>query len=83
LDQHDSNNDRGVRLVLPAPSADPLGEVKAGRFMNVGHKARFDPFLTIPESSMRRLTFKRALFDAAEHVHHAGIRLLRRIGVDR
>ena len=41
LDQHDSRNDRGTRIVLAALATDPLAEVKAGRFMNRGRTMRF------------------------------------------
>lgn len=42
LDQHDSRNDRRTRVVIGG-EGDPLAELKAGRFLNVGLTMRFDP----------------------------------------
>jgi hypothetical protein len=41
LDQHDSGNDRGTRVVLQRHGADPVAELKAGRFTNRGLTLRF------------------------------------------
>ena len=42
LDQHDSRNDRETRVVLTGDRVDdPLAELRAGRFVNVGRTMRF------------------------------------------
>lgn len=42
LDQHDSRNDRELRVVLPEAAADPIAELRAGRFTNLGRTMRMD-----------------------------------------
>ena len=41
LDQHDATNDRELRVVLDEPTDDPLGALRAGRFMNQGRTVSF------------------------------------------
>jgi len=43
LDQHDSRNDREVRIVLDDSTKDPIAEIKAGRFTNRGQTMSFGP----------------------------------------
>lgn len=83
LDQHDSSNDRELRLVLPAPTDDPLGEIKAGRHFNMGRTMRIDAHVSVPAAAMRKLTIRRRLFDIVEGMHERIMRGLHRIGVDR
>jgi hypothetical protein len=41
LDQHDAGNDRRTRVVLRRATADPVAELRAGRFTNQGLTLRF------------------------------------------
>lgn len=78
LDQHDSSNDREVRVRLTAPASDPLVEVRAGRFENIGRTMRFGP--TVPWSPLRlaTLTAARTAFDVMERTQDHVARRLRR-----
>jgi PHP domain len=66
LDQHDARNDRKTRVLLHAPSEDPLGELRAGRFMNVGRTMRFGARVAWPRWRLMGLVAARTLFDLAE-----------------
>jgi hypothetical protein len=67
LDQHDGRNDREVRVILNNPSAaEPLLEIKNGRFSNSGKTMRFDSRAAIPPARMRLLTAVRWAFDIGE-----------------
>src|SRR5579862_840759 len=43
LDQHNAANDRRTRVIVDAAAADPLAEIRAGRFQNQGLGMRFAP----------------------------------------
>jgi hypothetical protein len=43
LDQHNAANDRGARVVLAGPDADPLAAVRGGRFRSRGVMLGFRP----------------------------------------
>ncbi len=60
LDQHDSRNDREVRVILHDALGDCLSSMRAGRFLNVGRTMSFDP--TVPWSGRRLLFLRRARF---------------------
>jgi hypothetical protein len=66
LDQHDARNDRETRVVLDAPSTDPLGELRAGRFKNVGRTMRFGARAAWSRWRLMGLVAARALFDVVE-----------------
>src|SRR6185503_4686761 len=63
LDQHDCRNDRETRVILDADSADPMAELKAGRFRNRGRTMEFAP--SVPWSPLRiaALSGARWVFD--------------------
>ena len=66
LDQHDSRNDRETRVLIDSPVGDPLAQLRAGQFQNLGRTMRFGP--SVPWSGWRLtvLTVVRAAFDVIE-----------------
>lgn len=48
IDQHDSRHDRQTRVLVRDASADPLAELRAGRFLNCGRTMQIDPRLDWP-----------------------------------
>lgn len=80
LDQHDSRNDRGTRVILLDPDArDPLAELKAGRFVNRGATMEFPPRRPFGPVGLAALTGLRAGLDAVNFVHEHLVRALRRV----
>ncbi|HTC25111.1 MAG TPA: hypothetical protein VK688_12150, partial [Gemmatimonadales bacterium] len=80
LDQHDSRNDRGTRVVLLDPAApDPLVELKAGRFVNRGTTMEFPARQPFGPLGLAALTGLRAGLDAVNFVHERAVRALRRV----
>jgi len=79
LDQHDSSNDRGLRILVASDAPDPLGEIHAGRFTNLGHKMTFDAAASLTSSRMRRLRVQRRALDAVDGVHERIMRAIRRL----
>jgi hypothetical protein len=78
LDQHDSRNDRETRLQLLADGAlDPLEELRAGRFVNIGRTMRFPSRNPFGGGAMAGLTLLRAGLDAVNAVHERVSRTLR------
>lgn len=77
LDQHDSRNDREIRVRLQARSADPLGALRAGGFENIGRTMRFGP--TVPWSPPRlaTMTAVRTAFDLVERTQDRVARRMR------
>jgi hypothetical protein len=76
LDQHDASNDRGTRVVLARESAaDPLAEMRAGRFRNRGWTLTFGPRADWPPAGMAALTVVRSTFDAIERTHERLMRM--------
>ncbi len=73
LDQHDSRNDRGVRVIVYG-GPDPIAELKAGRFTNIGRTMRFDPSVGWSPFRLRALSVTRWAFD---HVERTQERLAR------
>jgi hypothetical protein len=63
LDQHDAANDRRTRVIVDAAAADPLGEIRAGRFSNEGFGMRFGSW---PASTLPLLEAVRFVFDRVE-----------------
>ena len=83
LDQHDSRNDREVRIMLSRGDADdPIAALRAGRFTNVGRGMRFDAQATFDDATMRKLFRKRRALDFVNKMHDRAMFALRRIGVD-
>ena len=66
LDQHDSANDRETRVTVLDGAADPLRELKAGRFMNSGRTMRFDPAVSWSPARLGAITVARWAFDRVE-----------------
>jgi predicted metal-dependent phosphoesterase TrpH len=66
LDQHDCRNDRETRVVVSAGASDPLLELRAGRFTNVGRTMRFGAAVRMSATEMRLLTLTRWAFDRLE-----------------
>jgi hypothetical protein len=78
LDQHDSRNDRGTRVVLLDPrAADPLAELKAGRFVNRGTTMDFAARAAFGPPRLAALTALRAGLDLVNFVHERSVRALR------
>jgi hypothetical protein len=66
LDQHDAANDRGTRVIVDAAAADPLAEIRAGRFQNKGVSLSFGPRLDWPAYGLPLLEATRFVFDRVE-----------------
>lgn len=81
LDQHDSRNDRGTRVILLDPEPrDPLAELKAGRFVNRGGTMEFAAKKPFGPLGLAALTGLRLGLDAVNFLHERGARALRRVG---
>jgi hypothetical protein len=70
LDQHDSRNDRETRVVLASPAPDPLGELRAGRFVNRGRTMAFDAHVSWSPLRVGALMALRWVYDAAERLQN-------------
>jgi hypothetical protein len=79
LDQHDSRNDRELRVVLPAPSPDPLGELRAGRFENVGRTMRLDSRANLSPARLGTLTVVRGVYDVVERTQDRALHMVHRL----
>lgn len=80
LDQHDSRNDRGTRVVLLNPhAADPLAELRAGRFVNRGSTMEFPARKPFGPLGLAALTTLRAGLDLVNFIHERAVRALRRV----
>ncbi len=66
LDQHDAGNDRETRVLLRTQGSDPLVELRAGRFDNVGRTMRFGARVDWSRWRLGGLVAVRTLFDVAE-----------------
>jgi PHP domain len=81
LDQHDSRNDRETRVVLHrSGAADPLAELRAGRFDNVGRTMRFASRAPFGPTQLAGLSLLRLGLDTVNRVHERLSRALRRHG---
>jgi hypothetical protein len=76
LDQHDRANDRQTRVLVSATATDPIAEVKAGRFTNVGRTMRFDAQATIHPAALGALSVARVAFDGMERIQDRVARVL-------
>jgi hypothetical protein len=79
LDQHDSRNDRQTRTHLHHAGADPLRELKAGRFTSSGRTMRFDAWVRWHPIRLAALSTARRAFDTVERTqeHLARTRMAR------
>jgi hypothetical protein len=69
LDQHDSRNDREIRVeVRAADAGDPLGALRGGRFQNRGRTMRFDATTGVDGARLKLLSVARWCFDRVERV---------------
>jgi predicted metal-dependent phosphoesterase TrpH len=80
LDQHDSSNDRELRLLVNARANDPLGELRAGRFINVGRTMHFDSAAVVPPMRLRGLRVARKVLDTTDRTHDRVVKFFRRLG---
>lgn len=80
LDQHDSSNDRELRLLVNPRAGDPLGELRAGRFMNVGRTMRFDSTASLPPLRLNSLRVARRVLDTTDKTHDRVMKFVRRLG---
>ena len=69
LDQHDARNDRGLRVVLDRASEEPLAELRAGRFRNVGRTLQFDAAASWRPSGLQALAQARWVLDQVNRLH--------------
>ena len=76
LDQHDSRNDRQTRVLVDSPVGDPLAQLKAGRFQNIGRTMRFGPAVPWSARRLAALSLARAVFDVVERTQDRLARLL-------
>ncbi len=79
LDQHDSRNDRELRVVLPSASPDPLGELKAGRFENVGRTMRLDSRALLSPARLGTLSAVRGVYDVVERAQDRALHVIQRL----
>lgn len=78
LDQHDARNDRETRVMLLDPAAaDPLAELKAGRFTNVGRTMRFASREPFGAAALAGLSVLRTALDLVNEVHERASRARR------
>jgi PHP domain len=66
LDQHDATNDRRTRVIVDAAAADPLAEIRHGRFQNRGLNMTFGPDVAWPLYGLPLLHATRFVFDRVE-----------------
>ena len=79
LDQHDARNDRQTRVILhDAAAPDPLAELKAGRFTNLGRTMRFASREPFGAGGMAALTLLRGGLDLVNWAHERASRTLRK-----
>lgn len=68
LDQHDAANDRETRVLLASTEDDPLGALRAGRFVNAGRTMRFAATVPIRGPRLAMLGAVRWAFDRVERL---------------
>ena len=78
LDQHDSRNDRELRIALPAAAADPIAELRAGRFSNVGRTMRLDSRALLSPARLGALSAVRGVYDVVERVQDRAVHIAHR-----
>jgi hypothetical protein len=70
LDQHDCRNDRETRVILDRASDEPIAELRAGRFRNLGRTMGFDPAVAWSPLRIAALSSARWVFDRVERTQH-------------
>ncbi|MBA3557837.1 MAG: PHP domain-containing protein [Gemmatimonadaceae bacterium] len=78
LDQHDSRNDREIRVLVALGEMDPLGALKAGRFVSVGRTMRLEPDVPLAGFQLVALTLARMALQFAERLQHYGVTAFRK-----
>lgn len=66
LDQHDAANDRRTRIIVDQDAADPLAQIRSGRFQNEGVGLSFGPAVDWPPYGLPLLEVTRWMFDRVE-----------------
>jgi len=69
LDQHDSKNDREVRIVLAGATEDPIAEIRGGRFRNCGRTMSFDSGVHWRPARLNAMSALRWGYDRIERAH--------------
>ncbi|HTA74112.1 MAG TPA: PHP domain-containing protein [Gemmatimonadaceae bacterium] len=69
LDQHDAANDRRTRVIVHDEAADPLLQIRNGRFQNEGLRLSFGPAVDWPPYGLPLLEATRYVFDHVERAH--------------
>ena len=82
LDQHDSRNDRELRVVLPAASEDPIAELRAGRFSNVGRTMEMDSRALLSPALLTTLSMARGIYDVVERAQDRAMHMAHRLRTD-
>lgn len=77
LDQHDSDNDRELRIDLPAVTDDPIAAIKRGQFRNVGRTMSFDSRAAFGKSAFLALKIARFGLDVVERSQERAMKKLR------
>ncbi|HEU4642465.1 MAG TPA: PHP domain-containing protein [Gemmatimonadaceae bacterium] len=77
LDQHDCRNDRETRVLVASGTEDPITELRAGRFSNLGRTMRFDPAAAMGPARLGLLSTARWAFDRVERAQERVTRALR------
>jgi hypothetical protein len=80
LDQHDARNDRHTRVLLfrADTTLDPLGELRAGRYVNLGRTMHLAASEPLGSTALGMLHAVRWGFDRMERAHEAIVRMARR-----
>jgi hypothetical protein len=79
LDQHDSRNDRELRVVLATAAADPLAELRAGRFSNVGRTMNLDSRALLSPARLGALSAVRGVYDVVERAQDRAVHIVHRL----
>lgn len=76
IDQHDLRHDRQTRVLVRNAAADPLAEIRAGRFTNHGRTMRFDPHPDWPAWRLAMLSGARWALNGVEYVQERAFRAI-------
>jgi hypothetical protein len=80
LDQHDRRNDRETRVIVREAADDPLVQLQAGEFENIGRTMRLDAAADLGSARLGMLSAFRWTLDRVERVHERVARSRRRSG---
>ena len=78
LDQNDAVNDRQTRVLLHRPGGDPLAELRAGRFTNLGRTMRVGAAADWGPVRLGMLQGARAVFDRVERMQERVAKAIKR-----